>query len=729
MKQFFIWLILQIFFCFYAASPVAARSELYPVTPFAQVDGEVTGTVDGQAVQFEYHRTYHPDIVGVNMQTSRVRFASDGPVAMQLNFATPISGPYLQGIGRGYPLQQNGNQLTFTLPGPGHYYFKAGGLQKTILFWIDDLNAPRTKPGDPNVVDVTTRGIRNDPSANQKNELQALITAVPDGTILYFPAGVYRTGGLKISRKNLTLFFDRGALLKGTDNSADFFKGLIEIEYGRNIKLTGFGTIDANGMVTYSNSGGREIKIRNIQIDDSTDITLENLLFMDANSWSIHVHRSTNFTARNIKVFGGKDGIDPDSVTNALLENVFVQSVDDSIAVKSRDVSDNTPTNNVRVNKCIVSSGRATALKIGTENRQPITGVTFEHCDVIDSDRGMSIYTQYGGQIADVTYKNIRLTGVTDPWKNIPYSGGGPSITNLVYENIIVGLSTNKARINQGYPGLKKVMLKNIVIHTFGAPEERAGALRADAGTNVNAFGVTAYWNGKKGGWRGVFEGDGFVEKMNVVENDGAGPSMEFSDAAGLPPATVPVPPAEPTPACKIQTQVTCSSSTSVSVKYQFTQQPNFDYKHFIVRINAYPENKAECTNDSGQQIDWFCGRDTGKGNDLQAYSEKVVQETTFTAVPGVPYRVGVSIDAKADGTRLSTGQCAAIPVDITCTAAVTPTQSRKPGDLDRDNDVDIFDYNKLIENFGRENCEINLTASCLIDIYDYSIVLAKWGT
>lgn len=54
--------------------------------------------------------------------------------------------------------------------------------------------------------------------------------------------------------------------------------------------------------------------------------------------------------------------------------------------------------------------------------------------------------------------------------------------------------------------------------------------------------------------------------------------------------------------------------------------------------------------------------------------------------------------------------------------------ESDIPGDIDKDGDVDIFDYNQLVQYFGTEQCEKNITGSCTIDIFDYNVVVQNFG-
>jgi len=64
-------------------------------------------------------------------------------------------------------------------------------------------------------------------------------------------------------------------------------------------------------------------------------------------------------------------------------------------------------------------------------------------------------------------------------------------------------------------------------------------------------------------------------------------------------------------------------------------------------------------------------------------------------------------------------------------TSFQTPSSTPSPiiGDLDDDSDVDIFDYNLLVQHFNTTNCTYNLTGSCLIDIFDYNLLIQNFGS
>jgi len=59
-----------------------------------------------------------------------------------------------------------------------------------------------------------------------------------------------------------------------------------------------------------------------------------------------------------------------------------------------------------------------------------------------------------------------------------------------------------------------------------------------------------------------------------------------------------------------------------------------------------------------------------------------------------------------------------------------TPTPEFIRGDLDKDGDVDIFDYNILVDNFGNTNCGnvADIDEDCDVGIFDYNILVENFG-
>lgn len=688
-----------------------AKAETYPVTPFAEVDGEVTGSIGGQELKFERHHTYHP-AQSVHMFTTRARFAIDSAMPVELTVPSSLQNPVLHGVGRTLPIQKNGNTLSFTIPAPGHYYIEAQGIDRKILLWADDLRVARVQPGQPNVIDVTTRGITSDGGKNQTAAIQYLIDTVPDGSTIYFPAGVYRTGTIRIGRNNLTLYFDRGSLLKGTDAVGDYRqKAFVVVEQASNITIAGPGTIDANGMKTWARmkwEDDDEVKIRNLEIMHVNNITVKDVLLMDSNSWSLHFEMTNGVRIENVKIFGGKDGIDPDNSSNIVIDTVYVQSVDDALAFKT--VERNLPLGNIRVRNCLLSSGRATGLKFGTENYSDIDGVYIEQCDIIESDRGVSFYLRKSDQaVRNVTFKNLRVRSTRDALKNDPVEAGKDAvIENVRYENLVLELN-DVGKITDGYFNMRGIYFTNLQVHVN--PPQGDKLFLIDPASNPSIEGMEVFWRGHRGGWNGLFRSPREPQPSGLVEHDGWGQFREF------PPLTPDLPPAPDPQSCKINAQVACArEGTSATVSYQFTEEPNYTFNDFMIRINAFPDNAAECESEHlpGTFVDWYCGKTEGRGEDRFETAPRAVFSKQFAVTPGVPYRLAVGGDYLPSGEKIDRNACSSQLVDFTCQGPAQPEQTP----------VQLF--TSLISRFGQTNCPLNKIGDCRIDIFDYNARLQE---
>jgi hypothetical protein len=61
--------------------------------------------------------------------------------------------------------------------------------------------------------------------------------------------------------------------------------------------------------------------------------------------------------------------------------------------------------------------------------------------------------------------------------------------------------------------------------------------------------------------------------------------------------------------------------------------------------------------------------------------------------------------------------------------SAVYQVTSTKPGDIDTDGDVDIFDLSTLISRWGTSDAAADINDDGTVDIFDLSILLSNWGS
>jgi hypothetical protein len=412
---------------FIGPAHAATTVEFYPESPRPRSDGKVSGTALGAALRFESFRNcpeYYYD-------ATYSWFAADGPVPVEIAISGAVDRAVLRCVRKDIPLVRNGSKLSFTLPGPGNYHLQLPEMAApqpgkpesgtyTVLFFIDDLRAVRAARGALARVpfaDVTQKGVASDPVKDQSRAIEAILAQA--GSIV-FPAGIYRTSGIKV-RSNTTIYLAPGALLLGTDRAVA--KRFIDLCGAENVRIFGPGTIDANNASTHI-----------VNTENSRNITLEDSLYRNSQSWAIHLLLVDSARVRNVRVLNGKDGIDPDGAHDVAIEDCCVLAKDDAIVVKTR--TPRVTSERVTVRHCTVASD-ASALKVGTETRARIKNVIFEDCAVFDSDRGLVIYARDGGAIEDVTWRDIGISLVHWPRE----TGGSPFIFDIAKRD---GLSVIK---------------------------------------------------------------------------------------------------------------------------------------------------------------------------------------------------------------------------------------------------------------------------------------------
>lgn len=125
-----------------------------------------------------------------------------------------------------------------------------------------------TTPGEPTVINITKFGAKGNGETLNTTAIQAAIHACPKNCQVIIPKGVFKTGAIFL-KSNMTLHLDKGAVLLGSNNPADYPDGYTLYPYSKtmrpaslinaidpkhraagtftNIRITGPGIIDGNG--------------------------------------------------------------------------------------------------------------------------------------------------------------------------------------------------------------------------------------------------------------------------------------------------------------------------------------------------------------------------------------------------------------------------------------------------------------------------------------------------
>lgn len=118
------------------------------------------------------------------------------------------------------------------------------------------------------------------------------------------------------------------------------------------------------------------------------------------------------------------DGFDISGSDTVTLSNIKVYNQDDCVAVTSGS--------NVLITGMYCSGGHGLSIgSIGGKSNNTVAGVTFSNSQIVNSDNGCRIKTNYDttGSVTDVTYQDITMSGISDYGIDIQqdYLNGGPT--------------------------------------------------------------------------------------------------------------------------------------------------------------------------------------------------------------------------------------------------------------------------------------------------------------
>ena len=320
-------------------------------------------TVDGQPVFVNNFLTYDQ----FNWM-DYARFAMKGKVHVEITMLVSdrkVMTCNVRPLAYGIQPKIKGNTVSFDLDQPRYLvlFFNDEPAFNTVglMLFADPPEQHPVQPGATNVVNIRDYAV--DPTGQtvetaKINQAISEVSARPGGGVLFFPAGVYKTGTV-VMKSNVKFYVDAGAVVRGSTKAADYGtprKALFVFDGCTNVGLAGRGTIDmdgyprlwhdfqpdtgdgrardADGKVIDPHSTG----IRGYIINNSRDISFEDLLLERSAYWTVTVSGCTNFSTHNIKIINRKqqyhdDAYDISNTKHVLIENGFSMTMDDTWAL------------------------------------------------------------------------------------------------------------------------------------------------------------------------------------------------------------------------------------------------------------------------------------------------------------------------------------------------------------------------------------------------------------
>lgn len=289
--------------------------------------------------------------------------AIDVVVETPQSCGAPVIRPLTLGV---TPVVADG-RTTFTLPGPMRVVLEWAGRRPLYLFAGSPLReADRPTRGAP--------GVR------------------------WFGAGAAHEAGEIRLRDGETLYIEEGAVVHGWVCAQD----------ACGVRILGGGVLDGGGRRGGSNRPA-------ILLERCRNASVEGVVLVRPAGWTLVVACCERVRVSSIKEItdgGGSDGVDVCASRDVTIEDCFLSTGDDCVAIKSvghwlGDVEA------VRVRRCMLYPHNGTAMEIGHETRcSTIRDIVFSDCTVLGVHGFGSVFGIHNGdraEVGDVLYENIRV--------------------------------------------------------------------------------------------------------------------------------------------------------------------------------------------------------------------------------------------------------------------------------------------------------------------------------
>ncbi|KAI3792606.1 hypothetical protein L2E82_06489 [Cichorium intybus] len=335
------------------------------------------------------------------------------------------------------------------------------------------------------------------------------------GTLLYIPSGVYLTESFNLTSR-MTLYLAKGAVIQATKDTTNWPLIAPLPSYGRgrerpggrymsfihgdglhDVIITGEnGTIDGQGEVWWTMWRQRTLQFTRpnlVEFKDSRGIIISNVVFKNSPFWNIHPVYCSNVVIRYVTILAppdspNTDGIDPDSSSHVCIEDSYISTGDDLVAVKSGwdeyGISYGRPSTDITIRRLTGSSPFA-GIAVGSETSGGVTNVLAEHITLYNTGIGIHLKTNIGrgGIIRNITVSDVFMVNVR---KGIKIAGD-------------VGDHPDENYNPNALPVMKHIRIKNV----WGEKVQQPGLIQGLKNSpftdiclsNINLFGSSGAKN------------------------------------------------------------------------------------------------------------------------------------------------------------------------------------------------------------------------------------------
>ena len=337
----------------------AQRTVVYPQIEGLRTSPDFAVTVNGHEVWTE--------IVGAGgmEDLNVVNFSCEGSQTIVVTASREITNYKIGPVSAGISARVDGRELSFTIDGPRKLYIEINDYAHLAVF----ANPPE----------------ENAPAANSRG-------------ITFFGPGTHEVG-------NLELRSDQVIYIAGGANVVANISG----NGANNVRIFGRGIL----------SGG-------IRVNNSDNLQVDGIFVRNSRGWTNTLTNCTNSGYNNVKVFSyqgiwGLDGINPVSCKTFAINDCFIRTRDDCIAIKSngRNAAYDLSSLDISVtNSIMVGWDHADGVTLGFElNGGRVENIVVRNCDILRA-RGngrtgghsaFSIVCDGPSQVSNIRFEDIRV--------------------------------------------------------------------------------------------------------------------------------------------------------------------------------------------------------------------------------------------------------------------------------------------------------------------------------
>ncbi|SFF08940.1 Glycosyl hydrolases family 28 [Paenibacillus algorifonticola] len=345
-------------------------------------------------------------------KASMAYFDMEGTVEVEIDCCfTPIVSVVVRPLSTGIQAEYSSNTIRFTLDRPEKLSIEVNDERfRNLHLFAGKLELTAPKPGDPGVLVLESAG---KPVIHRTEDILKL-AETPTAETGHAPDVIYFAPGMHYLEETIlripsgkTVYIAGGAIVVGS----------LVCEHVEDVTIRGRGILYLSDFHRYS-------AFRGVRIVFSQNIQVEGLILIDPPHYSIYIGKSSHISISNFKSFstrGWSDGIDMMASSDIDIDDVFLRTSDDCIAIYGTRWDYKGDTRRVRVRNSVLWADVAHPLMIGTHGDHQYDGdtiedITFENLDILEHHEpqenywgALAINAGDKNTVRHVLYDNIRV--------------------------------------------------------------------------------------------------------------------------------------------------------------------------------------------------------------------------------------------------------------------------------------------------------------------------------